>query len=80
MDDVNPSPETGPDLVAVLSAVERTLTNATFKLGRLRSRNRGSALARDLTSIFYDVSAARHDLNLLLEHLGDEPESGPPPA
>jgi hypothetical protein len=56
----------------VLAAVERTLDNATFKLGRLRTRNRGSSVAKDLTSISYDVSAARHDIARLRDRLGGD--------
>ena len=67
MDEIaQPQPE--PD--DVLAAIEHTLDNATFKLGRLRHRNRGQAIARDLTSVFYDISAARHDIARLREELG----------
>ena len=63
-----------PDPDAVLAAIEHTLDNATFKLGRLRTRNRGSSLARELTSVFYDVSAARHDVARLRQQLSGEVE------
>jgi hypothetical protein len=61
----------------VLAAIEHTLDNATFKLGRLRTRHRASGLSRDLTSVFYDVSAARHDIARLRRRLGgDESPDG----
>jgi hypothetical protein len=64
--DGNPAP-LDPD--QVLAAIASTLDNATFKLGRLRHRNRGAAISRDLTSVFYDVSAARHDIGRLRDEL-----------
>ena len=60
MDSPDPSRQPTPD--QVLAAIEHTLDNATFKLGRLRTRHRTSSLSRELTSVFYDVSAARHDI------------------
>jgi hypothetical protein len=68
--DTNREPADPPPPDEVLAAIERTLDNATFKLGRLRHRNRGAAISRDLTSIFYDVSAARHDIARLRDQLG----------
>lgn len=65
--DSEPAVQPTPD--QVLAAIEHTLDNATFKLGRLRHRNRGASISRDLTSIFYDVSAARHDINRLRDQL-----------
>ena len=43
----------------VLAYVEQNLSHATFRLGRLRSRNRGGPLSKDLTAVFYDLQAAR---------------------
>ena len=73
MDERDVAPEL-PDPDTVLAAIEHTLDSATFKLGRLRTRNRGSSLARDLTSVFYDVSAARHDVARLRQQLAGELE------
>ena len=64
-----------PTADEVLAAVLRTLDNAAFKLGRLKTRNRGTPLAKDVTSVAYDVSAARHDIARLLDHLAaSEPD------
>ncbi len=56
-------PPAGPpsreEVLAALAEAEGVLTRATMRLGRLRTRNRGSALHRDLTSIAYDVQTAR---------------------
>lgn len=51
----------------VLTDIEQALGRATMRLGRLRGRQRGSGIHRDLSAIFYDVQAARHDVALLLE-------------
>ena len=49
-----------------LAEVEQSLARATMRLGRLRGRNRGTALHRDLTAVFYDVQAARLEIVRLL--------------
>lgn len=49
-------PEQIPELLAY---VEQNLSHATLRLGRLRSRNRGGPLSKDLTAVFYDLQAAR---------------------
>ncbi len=54
-----------------LTEIERSLARATMRLGRLRGRNRGSDLHRDLTAVFYDVQAARLEIARMLE--GDDP-------
>jgi hypothetical protein len=59
----------------VLAAIEHTLDNATVKLGRLRHRNRGASISRDLTSVFYDVSAARHDISRLRDQLASSTDA-----
>jgi len=71
MDEAN-EPQQDPPIDEVLAAVERTLGNASFKLGRLRSRNRAAPSSRELTSVFYDVSAARHDIARLRQQLADD--------
>ena len=59
-----------------LTEIERSLARATMRLGRLRGRNRGGSLHRDLTAVFYDVQAARLEIVRLLE--GDDPTEGVP--
>jgi hypothetical protein len=49
-----------------LAEIERSLAQATMRLGRLRTRNRGSHLHRELTAVFYDVQTARHEVVRLL--------------
>lgn len=70
---MEPPPE--PD---TLAEVERALARATMRLGRLRGRNRGSALHRDLTAVFYDVQAARLEIVRLLED-SDPTDEAPVP-
>ena len=72
---MNDNAHTEPDPDDVLAAIEATLDNATFKLGRLRHRNRGQSIAKDLTSVFYDVSAARHDIARLRDQLASPDET-----
>ena len=43
--DTNSEPADPPTPDEVLVAIERTLVNATFKLGRLRHRTRGAAIS-----------------------------------
>jgi hypothetical protein len=61
-----------------LTEIERSLAQATMRLGRLRARNRGSHLHRELTAVFYDVQAARHEVVRLLGN--DDLAGGPPVA
>jgi hypothetical protein len=61
-----------PDPDDVLAAVERALDRATFKLGRLRSHNRGSGIFKELTSVSYDIAAARHDIVRLRSQLDED--------
>jgi hypothetical protein len=55
-----------PPAQETLAEIERSLAQATMRLGRLRTRNRGSHLHRELTAVFYDVQAARHGVVRLL--------------
>ena len=66
-------PPHGPPTGELLAHAEHNLSQATYRLGRLRSRNRGSGLHRDLTAIFYDVQAARQAIIAILN--ADEPEA-----
>jgi len=59
-----------------LTEIERSLARATMRLGRLRGRNRGSGLHRDLTAVFYDVQAARFEIVRLLGD-GDATDEAP---
>lgn len=68
-------PADSPDPVPLelLTHAEQNLSQATFRLGRLRTRHRGSDFHRDLTALFYDVQAAREAIVVLLK---DNPEIG----
>ena len=55
-----------PPAQETLAEIEHSLAQATMRLGRLRNRNRGSHLHRELTAVFYDVQAARHEVVRLL--------------
>jgi hypothetical protein len=58
-----------------LTDIEQSLSRATMRLGRLRGRNRGSTLHRDLTAVFYDVQAARLEVVRLLGDDGPTDEA-----
>lgn len=51
----------------LLTHAEQNLSQATFRLGRLRTRHRGSDFHRDLTALLYDVQAAREAIVVLLK-------------
>lgn len=67
MADPAPDPPDGPPMTELLAHAEHNLGQATFRLGRLRTRNRGSQLHRDLTAVFYDVQAARQAIVAVLD-------------
>ena len=50
---------TPAQLREALMQAEANLAHASMRLGRLRSRNRGAPHYRDLTSVAFDVQAAR---------------------
>lgn len=60
----------------LLSHAERNLSQATLRLGRLRSRSRGSQLHRDLTAVFYDIQTAREAIVTVLSASGDPVTGG----
>ena len=60
-------PTTDDSAEELLRYAEEKLARATMRLGRLRSRNRGTSLHRELTTITYDLQAARHAVAALLE-------------
>ena len=60
------SPDPVPHL-ELLTHAEQNLSQATFRLGRLRTRHRGSDFHRDLTALFYDVQAAREAIVAVLK-------------
>lgn len=62
-----------PPMTDLLSHAERNLSQATVRLGRLRTRSRGSQLHRDLTAVFYDIQAAREAVVTVLSALVDAP-------
>jgi len=67
-------PSAAPDVpptTDLLSYAERNLSQATLRLGRLRTRSRGSQLHRDLTAVFYDIQAAREAIVAVLSALVD---------
>ena len=65
---------TPAQLHEALAQAEATLTHASMRLGQLRSRNRGGPLHRDLTSVAFDVQAARDIVVAVMETiaLGDD--------
>ncbi len=63
-------PANSPDSVPhpeLLTHAEQSLSQATFRLGRLRTRHRGSEFHRDLTALFYDVQAAHEAIVAVLK-------------
>lgn len=58
---------TKEQLLELLAHAEANLTHASMRLGRIRSRNRGGPLYRELTSVAFDVQAARQALVVALE-------------
>lgn len=75
-----PVPGRVPELLA---HAEQSLSHATFRLGRLRSRHRGGPFSRDFTAVFYDLQAARQAVVGALEAMQsrghDDATDGPTP-
>ncbi len=68
---------TPAQLREALAHAEATLTHASMRLGRLRSRNRGAPLSRDLTAVAFDIQAARDVVVAVLDALATADDTMP---